>query len=595
MANTKISALTSGSALALTDIFPAVETAGTGPVQKTGATLASGLLGSSVLSGQTVTTSNPVLNLSQTWNAGAVAFTGLKFNSTDTASASGSLLLDLQVGGSSKFKVDKAGGVSAVKLNGGVLYIDQSGSVANFAFGNNAAYALTAGSVGNFFMGLHAGQLVTTGINNTAIGWDSQMYNVTGQNNTSLGEDALKYVTGNSNTGLGYTAGYSITSGTGNVAIAPNALYQVTTGSYNVAVGLNAGYGLTLGATRNTVVGYGTLNNVGGAATDNTAVGYTAGYFATGNNNIFLGQSAGVNSTGNGQLYIDAFGGSSSTALIYGVMTGTVATQSLQINGALKIGASDAGISRLGAASLAIGNGTAGDFSGSLKLATLTVLNTGSIVGSNNGFFIPGDGSTITVNQAGYFGFSSLNNNASGAQDVKLWRDAANTLALHNSTNAQTFNVYNTYTDASNYERLSIVAYGSGIAIRSDAAGTGTNRGVLLDAGTGANGRIAVSSNGIYLGSPSAYAWTIPQSTGNLLAFTDNTYDIGASGANRARNAYLAGKIVTGSTTLHETSVALTNGAGAGAGTLTNAPAAGNPTKWIPINDNGTTRYIPAW
>lgn len=32
-----------------------------------------------------------------------------------------------------------------------------------------------------------------------------------------------------------------------------------------------------------------------------------------------------------------------------------------------------------------------------------------------------------------------------------------------------------------------------------------------------------------------------------------------------------------------------------GAGTITNAPAAGNPTKWIPINDNGTTRYIPAW
>jgi len=30
-------------------------------------------------------------------------------------------------------------------------------------------------------------------------------------------------------------------------------------------------------------------------------------------------------------------------------------------------------------------------------------------------------------------------------------------------------------------------------------------------------------------------------------------------------------------------------------GTLTNAPAAGNPTKWIPIDDNGTTRFIPAW
>jgi hypothetical protein len=40
---------------------------------------------------------------------------------------------------------------------------------------------------------------------------------------------------------------------------------------------------------------------------------------------------------------------------------------------------------------------------------------------------------------------------------------------------------------------------------------------------------------------------------------------------------------------------AFDNGAGASAGTLTNAPAVGNPTKWIPIDDNGTTRYVPAW
>jgi hypothetical protein len=46
---------------------------------------------------------------------------------------------------------------------------------------------------------------------------------------------------------------------------------------------------------------------------------------------------------------------------------------------------------------------------------------------------------------------------------------------------------------------------------------------------------------------------------------------------------------------LMRTAVAWTNGAGAGAGTIGNAPAAGNPTKWIPVDDNGTTRYIPAW
>ena len=42
-------------------------------------------------------------------------------------------------------------------------------------------------------------------------------------------------------------------------------------------------------------------------------------------------------------------------------------------------------------------------------------------------------------------------------------------------------------------------------------------------------------------------------------------------------------------------STAWSNGAGAAAGTLLNAPAAGNPTKWIPVDDNGTTRHIPAW
>jgi hypothetical protein len=39
----------------------------------------------------------------------------------------------------------------------------------------------------------------------------------------------------------------------------------------------------------------------------------------------------------------------------------------------------------------------------------------------------------------------------------------------------------------------------------------------------------------------------------------------------------------------------LNNGASTNAGTLLNAPTAGNPTKWISIDDNGTTRRIPAW
>lgn len=52
---------------------------------------------------------------------------------------------------------------------------------------------------------------------------------------------------------------------------------------------------------------------------------------------------------------------------------------------------------------------------------------------------------------------------------------------------------------------------------------------------------------------------------------------------------------VSSGTFLIASSAAFADGAAAATGTLTNAPAAGNPTKWIAINDNGTTRYIPAW
>lgn len=39
----------------------------------------------------------------------------------------------------------------------------------------------------------------------------------------------------------------------------------------------------------------------------------------------------------------------------------------------------------------------------------------------------------------------------------------------------------------------------------------------------------------------------------------------------------------------------ITNGAGASAGTLTNAPSVGNPNIWVPISINGTVRLFPGW
>lgn len=76
--------------------------------------------------------------------------------------------------------------------------------------------------------------------------------------------------------------------------------------------------------------------------------------------------------------------------------------------------------------------------------------------------------------------------------------------------------------------------------------------------------------------------------TGNLLIGTITP----SAGAEKVQ---INGSLSISSAVMIRSYTAFTNGAGADVGTLTNAPAAGNPTKWIPINDNGTTRFIPAW
>lgn len=57
-----------------------------------------------------------IYDMADTWNAGGTTFTAIKMNVTDTASAAASLLMDLQVGGTSKFKVTKGG--AAVSQDG---------------------------------------------------------------------------------------------------------------------------------------------------------------------------------------------------------------------------------------------------------------------------------------------------------------------------------------------------------------------------------------------------------------------------------------------------------------------------------------------
>lgn len=79
-----------------------------------------------------------------------------------------------------------------------------------------------------------------------------------------------------------------------------------------------------------------------------------------------------------------------------------------------------------------------------------------------------------------------------------------------------------------------------------------------------------------------------PSSANLASALTDETGSGVALFATAGTEVGIATAMVKSANTFND-------GAAAAAGTLGNAPAAGNPTKWIPIDDNGTIRYIPAW
>jgi len=108
------------------------------------------------------------------------------------------------------------------------------------------------------------------------------------------------------------------------------------------------------------------------------------------------------------------------------------------------------------------------------------------------------DGSTTTF-QVGTNGMVVLGYLAMGAStpspDVLLQRDAANTLGLRNGVNPQTFRLYNTYTDATTFERLNIKWDTNVLKLGTEkGASGGTARAMELQ--TDGATRMTISSDG---------------------------------------------------------------------------------------------------
>ena len=110
--------------------------------------------------------------------------------------------------------------------------------------------------------------------------------------------------------------------------------------------------------------------------------------------------------------------------------------------------------------------------------------------------------------------------------DLALYREGAGILAQRNGTNAQELRLYNTYTNSTNYERGILRWDSNGFDIGTVNAGTGSARTMRF-----------------YVGGVSR--WTITTS-GHIQSESDNSYDIGSSGAARPRNIYIGTNVVAG-------------------------------------------------
>lgn len=151
-------------------------------------------------------------------------------------------------------------------------------------------------------------------------------------------------------------------------------------------------------------------------------------------------------------------------------------------------------------------------------------VNVGTIGGTS---VIAGQGGQWRVSETGAFVFCSGAGGAYGTGDVFLRRDAANTLAQYNGANAQAYNIYNTFTSSTNYERGFLRWSSNNFEIGSEAAGSGSNREVRILAGTAtyrfATNNLAVFPGSLTLGQTSGLFWF---GRGRMQANADGVFSI---------------------------------------------------------------------
>jgi hypothetical protein len=273
----------------------------------------------------------------------------------------------------------------------------------------------------------------------------------------------------------------SFPDATGTVALVAGSSGQLL---YN-ASGANAGLSTVITDGNNITLGGRVISGLNGAAS--APPGAFVGTWFTG----------GTSTTTKPQVLIEPTGTTSTSWSTSGTGFGVNAASGfvgrlldLQVNGSGRFNVNSTGhitLTGSGASATLSINAFGDAFSSDrqLNFGNNTAINSG-------GLQCRGGGSNVRlVNSSDLSWYDS--DPASGTADVRLFRDAANTLAQRNAANAQTFRCYGTYTDASNYVRLALSSTSTAVTLAAETAGTGADD-IPLNLTAAGTGTIKVNS-----------------------------------------------------------------------------------------------------
>jgi|SRR5271170_348757 len=376
-----------------------------------------------------------------------------------------------------------------------------------------------------------------------------------------------------------------------------------------------------------------------------------AGAGASGNNSIFLGSNAGLNSALSNNIVIgqgSLAGGASDTTNLNGttivgqgnapLLTSKV---SIGVAGALIIvGQGNLPNALVSDSSVILGQGIGAGFTGAGGASQTVIIGVGAVNAAQQllqsvviGYRALGNGTANAPNGTVAIGYEAL---------FACQNGASNTCIGLSSGNAITTQSQNTFignlTAGGGGGGNTVIGYqssagstnGTGIAIGSSLT-VGADRAILIGNNSSAS---VVDSFAVQSGFGGTYPLIFgimatgggTTASGNIILGSDTARNLGGTpGTNMLKltnGTAATGAAITGGGYFYSsggnlhwvdtggfdsvlsfgtgqvgsvTGVALTNNAAAAVGTITNAPAAGNPTKWAPFNDNGTIRNIPMW